>query len=79
EFGCLRRIGFRDCGRLLVLRGLRDIAALTNKPEGSAAALGADKRSAPAAPGIAPQRQLAETMAAIAPSPAPPAEGRVQI
>ncbi|NKL55254.1 vWA domain-containing protein [Rhizobium leguminosarum] len=56
-----------------------DIAALTNKPEGSAAALGAAKRSAPAAPGIAPQRQLAEPMAAIAPSPAPPAEGRVQI
>ncbi|NKL20320.1 vWA domain-containing protein [Rhizobium leguminosarum] len=56
-----------------------DIAALTNKPEGAAAALGAAKRSAPAAPGIAPQRQLAEPMAAIAPSPAPPAEGRVQI
>ncbi|MGO6948768.1 vWA domain-containing protein [Rhizobium johnstonii] len=56
-----------------------DIAALTNKPEGSAAALGAAKRSAPAAPGIAPQRQLAEPMAAIAPSPAPPAERRVQI
>ncbi|TBG10781.1 DUF3520 domain-containing protein (plasmid) [Rhizobium leguminosarum] len=56
-----------------------DIAALTNKPEGSAAALGAAKRSAPAAPGIAPQRQLAEPMAAMAPSPAPPAEGRVQI
>jgi Ca-activated chloride channel family protein len=54
-------------------------AALTNKPEGSAAALGAAKRAAPAAPGIAPQRQLAEPMAAIAPSPAPPAEGRVQI
>ncbi|MBY5344745.1 DUF3520 domain-containing protein [Rhizobium leguminosarum bv. viciae] len=56
-----------------------DVAALTNKPEGSAAALGAAKRAAPAAPGIAPQRQLAEPMAAIAPSPAPPAEGRVQI
>ncbi|MGO8060042.1 von Willebrand factor type A domain-containing protein [Rhizobium johnstonii] len=56
-----------------------DIAALTNKPEGSAAALGAAKRSAPAAPGIAPQRQLAEPMAAIAPSPAPLAERRVQI
>ncbi|MBY3132752.1 vWA domain-containing protein [Rhizobium laguerreae] len=54
-------------------------AALTNKPEGSAAALGAAKRAAPAAPGIAPQRQFAEPMAAIAPSPAPPAEGRVQI
>ncbi|NEK19124.1 von Willebrand factor type A domain-containing protein [Rhizobium leguminosarum] len=56
-----------------------DVAALTNKPEGSAAALGAAKRAAPAAPGIAPQRQFAEPMAAIAPSPAPPAEGRVQI
>ncbi|MGO8505083.1 von Willebrand factor type A domain-containing protein [Rhizobium leguminosarum] len=56
-----------------------DVATLTNKPEGSAAALGAAKRAAPAAPGIVPQRQLAEPMAAIAPSPAPPAEGRVQI
>ncbi|MGR9403902.1 vWA domain-containing protein (plasmid) [Rhizobium leguminosarum] len=56
-----------------------DIATLTNKSEGSATALGAAKRSAPAAPGIAPQQQLAEPMAAIAPSPAPPAEGRVQI
>nr|WP_064246152.1 VWA domain-containing protein [Rhizobium leguminosarum]OAP96038.1 hypothetical protein A4U53_15680 [Rhizobium leguminosarum] len=54
-------------------------AALTNKPEGSAAALGAAKRSVPAAPGVAPQQQLAEPMAAIAPSPAPPAEGRVQM
>ncbi|OAV49764.1 hypothetical protein A6U98_20565 [Rhizobium sp. WYCCWR10014] len=54
-------------------------AALTNKPEGSAAALGAAKRAAPAAPGIVPQRQFAEPMAAIAPSPAPPAEGRVQM
>ncbi|TAW32822.1 DUF3520 domain-containing protein, partial [Rhizobium leguminosarum] len=54
-------------------------AALTNKPESSAAALGAAKRSAPGAPGIAPQQQLAEPMAAIAPSPAPPAEGRVQM
>ncbi|MBP2489942.1 Ca-activated chloride channel family protein [Rhizobium leguminosarum] len=56
-----------------------DIATLTNKSQGSATALGAAKRSAPAAPGIAPQQQLAEPMAAIAPSPAPPAEGRVQI
>ncbi|MBY5368259.1 DUF3520 domain-containing protein [Rhizobium leguminosarum] len=56
-----------------------DVAALTNKPEGSAAALGAAKRSAPAAPGIIPQQQLAEPMAAIVPSPAPPAEGRMQI
>ncbi|MFL5012877.1 von Willebrand factor type A domain-containing protein [Rhizobium sp.] len=56
-----------------------DVAALTNKPEGSAAALGAAKRSAPAAPGIVPQQQLAEPMAAIVPSPAPPAEGRMQI
>ncbi|ASS59715.1 vWA domain-containing protein [Rhizobium leguminosarum] len=56
-----------------------DIATLTNKSEGSATALGAAKRSAPAAPGIAPQQQLAEPMAAIAPSPAPPAEGRVQM
>ncbi|MBY5467825.1 vWA domain-containing protein [Rhizobium leguminosarum] len=56
-----------------------NIATLTNKSEGSATALGAAKRSAPAAPGIAPQQQLAEPMAAIAPSPAPPAEGRVQI
>ncbi len=54
-------------------------AALTNKPVGSAAALGAAKRSVPAAPGVAPQQQLAEPMAAIAPSPAPPAEGRVQM
>ncbi|WHO84383.1 vWA domain-containing protein [Rhizobium leguminosarum] len=56
-----------------------DIATLTNKSEASATALGAAKRSAPAAPGIAPQQQLAEPMAAIAPSPAPPAEGRVQM
>ncbi|NKK71120.1 DUF3520 domain-containing protein [Rhizobium leguminosarum bv. viciae] len=56
-----------------------DVAALANKPEGSAAALGAAKRAAPATPGIAPQQQLAEPMAAIAPSPTPPAEGRVQI
>ncbi|WP_163879136.1 vWA domain-containing protein [Rhizobium laguerreae] len=56
-----------------------DVAALTNKPEGSAAALGAAKRAAPAAPGIVPQRQLAEPMAAIAPSPTPPAEGHVQM
>lgn len=56
-----------------------DVAALANKPEGSAAALGAAKRAAPAAPGIVPQRQFAEPMAAIAPSPTPPAEGRVQI
>ncbi|MBY5334843.1 DUF3520 domain-containing protein [Rhizobium leguminosarum] len=56
-----------------------DVAALTNKPEGSAAALGAAKRSAPAASGIVPQRQFAEPMAAVAPSPAPPAEGRVQV
>ncbi|MBY2964818.1 DUF3520 domain-containing protein [Rhizobium leguminosarum] len=54
-------------------------AALTNKPEGSAAALGATKRAAPAAPGIVPQRQFAEPMAAIAPSPVPPAEGRMQM
>ncbi|AUW48193.1 vWA domain-containing protein [Rhizobium leguminosarum] len=54
-------------------------AALTNKPEGSAAALGAAKRAAPAAPGIVPQQQLTEPMAAIAPSPAPPAEARVQM
>ncbi|MBY5838850.1 von Willebrand factor type A domain-containing protein (plasmid) [Rhizobium leguminosarum] len=59
--------------------GANDVATLTNKPEGSAAALGAAKRSAPAAPGIVPQQQLAEPMAAIAPSPTPPAEGRVQI
>ncbi|NZD65668.1 VWA domain-containing protein [Rhizobium sp. WYCCWR 11290] len=56
-----------------------DVAALANKPEGSAAALGAAKRAAPATPGIVPQRQFAEPMAVIAPSPAPPAEGRVQI
>ncbi|MBY3000770.1 VWA domain-containing protein [Rhizobium leguminosarum] len=56
-----------------------DDAALTNKSEGSAAALGAAKRAVPAAPGIVPQRQFAEPMAAIAPSPAPHAEGRVQI
>ncbi|MBX5151466.1 DUF3520 domain-containing protein [Rhizobium lentis] len=53
-----------------------EIAPLT-KSEGSAAALGAAKRVAPAAPG-APQPQLAESMA-VAPSPLPPAEGRVQI
>ncbi|MFF0924686.1 von Willebrand factor type A domain-containing protein [Rhizobium leguminosarum] len=56
-----------------------DDAALTNKSEGSAAALGGAKRAAPTAPGIVPQRQFAEPMAAIAPSPTPPAEGRVQI
>ncbi|MBY3561136.1 vWA domain-containing protein [Rhizobium laguerreae] len=56
-----------------------DVAALTNKPEGSAAALEAAKRSAPAASGIAPQQQLTEPMAAIAPSPAPPTDRRVQI
>lgn len=56
-----------------------DVAALTNKPEGSAAALGAAKRAVPAAPGIVPQRQFAEPMAAIAPSPTPPAEGHAQI
>ncbi|MGR9080599.1 vWA domain-containing protein [Rhizobium leguminosarum] len=56
-----------------------DVATLTNKSEGSAAALGAAKRSAPAAPGIAPHQQLAEPMAAIAPSPAPPADARVQM
>ncbi|MBB3300078.1 Ca-activated chloride channel family protein [Rhizobium sp. BK077] len=55
-----------------------DIAALTNKSESSAAALEAAKRSAPAAPGIAPQQQLAEPMA-VAPSPAPPADGPIQI
>ncbi|OWV89230.1 hypothetical protein ATY78_20130 [Rhizobium sp. R635] len=49
------------------------IAAL-NKSEGSAAPLGAAKRAAPAAP----QPQLAEPMA-VAPSPLPPAEGRLQI
>ncbi|MGO7154110.1 YfbK domain-containing protein [Rhizobium leguminosarum] len=56
-----------------------DDAALTNKSEGSAAALGGAKRAAPTAPGIVPQRQFAEPMAAIAPSPTPLAEGRVQI
>ncbi|NNH40812.1 DUF3520 domain-containing protein [Rhizobium laguerreae] len=56
-----------------------DVAALPIKPEGSASARGAAKRSAPAAPGIVPQQQLAEPMAAIVPSPAPPAEGRMQI
>ncbi|TBZ24683.1 vWA domain-containing protein [Rhizobium leguminosarum] len=56
-----------------------DAAALTNKPEGSAAALGAAKRAVPAAPDIVPQRQFAEPMAAIAPSPTPPAEGHVQL
>ncbi|MBY5535745.1 VWA domain-containing protein [Rhizobium leguminosarum] len=56
-----------------------DVAGLTNKPEGSAAALEAAKRSAPAASGIAPQQQLTEPMAAIAPSPAPPTDRRVQI
>ncbi|MGO6828614.1 von Willebrand factor type A domain-containing protein [Rhizobium ruizarguesonis] len=56
-----------------------EISTLLNKSEGSAAALGGAKRSVPAAPGVAPQQQLAEPMAAIAPSPAPPAEGRVQM
>ncbi|WP_411196818.1 vWA domain-containing protein [Rhizobium sp.] len=55
-----------------------EIATLTNKSEGSAAALGAAKRAAPAAPGIASQQQFAEPMA-VAPSPVPPGEGRVQI
>lgn len=56
-----------------------EISTLLNKSEGSAAALGGAKRSVPAAPGIVPQQQLAEPMAAVAPSPVPPAEGRVQI
>ena len=55
-----------------------EMSALINKSEGSAAALGGAKRSVPAASGIV-ARKLAESMAAIAPSPAPPAEGRIQI
>lgn len=55
-----------------------EIAGLLNETDGSAAALGA-KRSAPVAPGIAAPKQLAEPMAAIAPSPAPPAEDRIQL
>ncbi|WP_184460022.1 vWA domain-containing protein [Rhizobium aethiopicum] len=57
-----------------------DIAALKNKSEDSAASLGMAKRVAPAAPGMAAQGQLlAEPMGAVAPSPAPPAEGQAQI
>ncbi|NKM24562.1 VWA domain-containing protein [Rhizobium laguerreae] len=55
-----------------------EISTLLNKSEGSAAALGGAKRSVPATPGSAPQ-QLAEPMATVAPSPAPPTGGRVQI
>ncbi|MFS2175776.1 von Willebrand factor type A domain-containing protein [Rhizobium pisi] len=54
--------------------------ALKSKLEDSAATAGLAKRAAPAAPGIAVEGQLlTEPMAAIVPSPAPPAEGRVQI
>ncbi|MBB3913692.1 VWA domain-containing protein [Rhizobium fabae] len=54
--------------------------ALKSKLEDSAATDGLAKRAAPAAPGIAVEGQLlTEPMAAIVPSPAPPAEGRVQI
>ncbi|RUM08706.1 vWA domain-containing protein [Rhizobium chutanense] len=57
-----------------------EIAALKKKSEDSADALGVAKSAAPAAPGLAAQGQLlAEPMAAVAPSPVPTAEGRVQI
>ncbi|PDS76716.1 VWA domain-containing protein [Rhizobium sp. L43] len=57
-----------------------EIAALKSKSEDSAAALGGAKPAAPAAPGMAAQGQLlAEPMAAVAPSPVPPEEGRVEI
>ncbi|MBX5156556.1 MULTISPECIES: VWA domain-containing protein [unclassified Rhizobium] len=54
-----------------------EMSTLLNKSEGSATTLGEAKRSI--APGIAPQQQPAEPMAAVAPSPAPPADGRVQL
>ncbi|WP_434734569.1 von Willebrand factor type A domain-containing protein (plasmid) [Rhizobium sp. YTUHZ044] len=57
-----------------------EIVALKNKSEDSAAALEMAKRVAPAAPGMAAQGQLlVEPMGAVAPSPVPPADGRVQI
>ncbi|WHO76959.1 VWA domain-containing protein [Rhizobium sp. BT03] len=56
-----------------------EIAALKNKSEESAAALGVAKRAAPAAPGVVAQGQLLAEPMAVAPSPIPPAEGRMQI
>ncbi|OWV78714.1 hypothetical protein ATY75_07005 [Rhizobium sp. N122] len=57
-----------------------EIAVLKNKSDESAAALGMAKRAAPAAPGVVAQGQLlAEPMAAVAPSPVPPADGRAQL
>ncbi|WP_041678961.1 vWA domain-containing protein [Rhizobium etli] len=57
-----------------------EIAALKSKSEDSAAALGMAKRAAPAAPGVVAQGQLlAEPMAAVAPSPVPPTDGRAQL
>ncbi|RFB83770.1 hypothetical protein B5K11_33610 [Rhizobium leguminosarum bv. trifolii] len=57
-----------------------EIAGLKNKSDESAAALSMAKRAAPAAPGVVAQGQLlAEPMAAVAPSPVPPADGRAQL
>ncbi|EJZ20112.1 VWA domain-containing protein (plasmid) [Rhizobium sp. Pop5] len=54
--------------------------AFENKSEDSAAALGLAKRAVPATPGAMDEGQLlAQPMEAVAPSPAPPAEGRAQI
>ncbi|RUM19980.1 VWA domain-containing protein [Rhizobium vallis] len=53
---------------------------LKNKSEDSAAILGMAKSAAPAAPGMVAEGQLlAEPMEAVAPSPVPPADGRLQI
>ncbi|ANL36591.1 vWA domain-containing protein [Rhizobium phaseoli] len=56
-----------------------EIAALKSKSEDSAAALGMAKRAAPAAPGVVAQGQLLAEPMAVAPSPVPPADGRMQI
>lgn len=56
-----------------------EMSTLLNRSEGSATALGGAKRSVTVTPGIAPPQQLAEPMAAVAPLPVPPADGRAQI
>ncbi|RUM18158.1 VWA domain-containing protein [Rhizobium phaseoli] len=56
-----------------------EIAALKSKSEDSVAALGMAKRAAPAAPGVVAQGQLLAEPMAVAPSPVPPADGRMQI
>ncbi|ANL49222.1 von Willebrand factor A domain-containing protein (plasmid) [Rhizobium phaseoli] len=56
-----------------------EIASLKSKSEDSAAALGMANRAAPAAPGMVAQGQLLAEPMAVAPSPVPPADGRMQI